>query len=624
MVSLTSVIEERGQDWDVRQDYEIIGKSEDFPGNVVIARDVRTSGLPVVLRSIILTQQHAQELMSCFTMLREASLRSPYIGDIYRLVLHRRAEGPQLIVASEPPQNHTLAHLLKAWTETPADAPPTMDDAQILHTAVNLLEALEALEEAGFPYRNVHPEAIGVGNKPPWTFPIPLFMDFPVPGAGGMQKKPEFLPAFARDADSTTFSQDQHCAIDLYALGATLFNLRTWALWKDAGTCEGLSDAALLELNKFRVGEPLREILIGLMGMGKQEPEFKSFEEARLAAESAFWKVAAEKGGAGLPVSPLQQQVEVTSPQASASDSLVLLEDLELWDRAPQATQDMVIEAAGEELGDAFKWLRTETYSAGGQTHRIATFEHCHTGMEMNLVPGGLYERGISNFENEMKFLEKFNFEQASSYLSQETPSSKVIIQPMLVGRFPVLCPEWDKMAKGGKVKVDNKIPVVEIAHDDVTTRLNDVPGGLRMPSESEWEYACRAGTDTRFFWGDQMDDGFCWNIKNSSGEPMDVMTHAQKANAFGLVDMLGNVLEWCQDHFSERYLDVPNDHRPYIKAGAAEDHPRSIRGGCGWYGVPYCRSSARAAVRSPKRKKRGDPPPTFAILGWRAVRSFI
>jgi formylglycine-generating enzyme required for sulfatase activity len=623
MVSLTSVIEERGTDWDVRQDYEILGKSEDFPGNVVIARDVRTSGLPVLLRSIILTQQHAQEMMSCYTMLREASLRSPYIGDIYRLILHRRAEGPQLIVASEPPQNHTLSTLIKQWTDTPASAPPTMDDAQILHTAVCLLEALHTLEEAGFPYRNVHPEAIGVGNRPPWTFPLPLFGDFPVPGAGGMSKKPQFLPAFARDVDYKTLSQEQHCAVDLYGLGTTLFNLRTWALWKDAGECEGLSDAALLELNKFRVGEPLRKILGGLMGVGKNPPEFTNFEDARAAAETAFWKVAAEKGGAGLPISPLQQQVETGSAHQAAQDSLVLLEDLELWDRAPTNIQDNVIKAAGDELGDAYKWLRTETFAAGGLSHRIAIFEHCHTGMEMNLIPGGLYERGCGHFENEMKYFEKFNFESSSSYLSQETPASKVIIQPMLIGRFPVLCPEWDKMAKGGKVKKDNKIPVVEIPFDDVQTRITEFPGGLRMPSEAEWEYACRSGTNTRFFWGDEMDDSYCWNSRNSGGEPMDVMAHESKTNAFGLVDMLGNVLEWCQDHFVERYLDAPKDHQPFILANAETDHPRVIRGGCGWYGAPYCRSSSRAAVRSPKRKKRGDPPPAFEILGWRAVRSF-
>ncbi|MDF1666429.1 MAG: formylglycine-generating enzyme family protein, partial [Planctomycetota bacterium] len=71
---------------------------------------------------------------------------------------------------------------------------------------------------------------------------------------------------------------------------------------------------------------------------------------------------------------------------------------------------------------------------------------------------------------------------------------------------------------------------------------------GFRFPKEEEWEYACRSGSSSRFFWGDDMDANYCWYNENSEAHPHSPAEHQRRSNAFGLIDMLGNVSEWCDD----------------------------------------------------------------------------
>jgi formylglycine-generating enzyme required for sulfatase activity len=129
------------------------------------------------------------------------------------------------------------------------------------------------------------------------------------------------------------------------------------------------------------------------------------------------------------------------------------------------------------------------------------------------------------------------------------------------------------------------------------------------LPTEAQWEYACRAGTTTRYGFGDAESDlpEYAWIEKNAkaAGEEYAHQVGQKKANGFGLHDMHGNVMEWCRDWYSDK---LPGGTDPVVKAGQATDlgeglaakapatggAARVFRGGNWFSGGGFCRSAAR------------------------------
>ena len=148
--------------------------------------------------------------------------------------------------------------------------------------------------------------------------------------------------------------------------------------------------------------------------------------------------------------------------------------------------------------------------------------------------------------------------------------------------------------------------PAVYVSWDDAQafiTALNGLTGlTFRLPSEAQWEYACRAGTTTRFYWGDDpnyvVGDAYAWWYYNASvvvGEEYAHAVGARLANAFGLYDMSGNVHELCEDSRHDHYTGAPTDGSAWVESPTASS--RVLRGGAWVSSVQSCRSARRSPV---------------------------
>ena len=136
---------------------------------------------------------------------------------------------------------------------------------------------------------------------------------------------------------------------------------------------------------------------------------------------------------------------------------------------------------------------------------------------------------------------------------------------------------------------------------------------GYRLPTEDEWEYCCRAGSITPWCFGDQiLDVGlYAWYFDNSDGETQPV--GQRKPNSWGLFDMHGNLMEWCNDWFGEFYYQqcVEEEHPPGPEDGVA----KVLRGGAWQFGAEATRSAYRNS---------SNPETTSSVIGFRVCRNTV
>jgi formylglycine-generating enzyme required for sulfatase activity len=195
-----------------------------------------------------------------------------------------------------------------------------------------------------------------------------------------------------------------------------------------------------------------------------------------------------------------------------------------------------------------------------------------------------------------------------------EEPVHQVTIsRTFRLGKYPVTQAQWEAVmgANPSQFRGADR-PVEQVTWNDCQAflaRLNATGRGrFRLPTEAEWEYACRAGTTGRFCCGDDEDHfgDFAWFSANSEGQTQPV--GLKRPNAWGLHDMHGNVWEWCQDWYGD-YGPEPVTDPPGASVGLIS--ARVFRGGC-WRGGPDYAASAH----------RGGRGATFrgGILGLRLV----
>jgi formylglycine-generating enzyme required for sulfatase activity len=239
------------------------------------------------------------------------------------------------------------------------------------------------------------------------------------------------------------------------------------------------------------------------------------------------------------------------------------------------------------------------------------TFKECRSCPEMVVVPAGEFMMGWPETEK--------------GYSDNEGPQHKVMIsRPLAIALFELTFAEWDACAAHADCARDipasgsrrPRLPVINVSWDDAQSYvawLSKITGkAYRLLSEAEWEYAARAGSTTRYSFGDDEAelDQYSWYSGNSIYRAHPV---GQKTpNAFGVFDMHGNVWEWVEDCYHDDYEGAPVDGAAWT---TGDCDARVVRGGS-WGSDPQ---HLRAATRL-----RNTPANQFNYLGFRVGRALL
>jgi formylglycine-generating enzyme required for sulfatase activity len=175
---------------------------------------------------------------------------------------------------------------------------------------------------------------------------------------------------------------------------------------------------------------------------------------------------------------------------------------------------------------------------------KIAEFAKEKIDPDLVMIPAGSFQMGTPKTDINFKLNEMLH--------------EVIISKPFKMGKFEVTKEQWNAVMNGGKLSLKefNKMPISGIDWEDCQSFIEilnkSTKQHYRLPTEAEWEYACRAGTKTYYSFGDKI-DGTKANYENSSRKiPNFVGTY--KPNPWGLYDMHGNVWEWCEDWYNQEY----------------------------------------------------------------------
>ena len=231
----------------------------------------------------------------------------------------------------------------------------------------------------------------------------------------------------------------------------------------------------------------------------------------------------------------------------------------------------------------------------------LKTFKDCDVCPEMVMIPAGTFMMGTKD--------DPFAKVQPAK---DEQPQHSVSIRTFSIGKYEVTQEQWYSVMGNLPSKFKGRtLPVEQVSWDDVQEFIEKLSAKTgkkyRLPSEAEWEYSARSGSQTEFSFGNSGDDleKYAWFTNNSSNQTHPV--GEKQPNAFGLFDMHGNVWELTQDCWVENYIGAPIDGSARYWDGCW----KVLRGGS-WANFPQ---SLRSSLRNKTTRS------VFSNEGFRVVR---
>jgi formylglycine-generating enzyme required for sulfatase activity len=237
-----------------------------------------------------------------------------------------------------------------------------------------------------------------------------------------------------------------------------------------------------------------------------------------------------------------------------------------------------------------------ETERRRGRAQQFAERLGKRTILQMVQIPGGTFTMGAPAGETGSN--------------DSERPQRLVTVPPFYLGKYPVTIDQWRAVmgalppatkALNKEFMASGRQPVVRVSYDEAEAFCAQLSRtawrAYRLPTEAEWEYACRAGTASPFAFGESITR----EVVNHDGETLRLAgkrcatTPAGSlgvANGFGLFDMHGNVWEWCRDWWHGNYQGAPGDGSAWRRD--ADKRTRVLRGGSWSAAAKSCRAAAR------------------------------
>ncbi len=240
------------------------------------------------------------------------------------------------------------------------------------------------------------------------------------------------------------------------------------------------------------------------------------------------------------------------------------------------------------------------------------------SGIEMVLIKGGTFvmgdEKGEVDEVPHTVYVDSFYMDR---YLVTQQEFEKVMgTNPSRWkgSKNPVEQIRWSDAVKYCNSR--SQLEGLQPCYNLETWKCDFNANGYRLPTEAEWEYACRAGIENRYFFGDDTKKlkNFAWSKENSGGRPRPV---GQKLpNPWGLYDICGNVWQWCNDFYKVDYYQESPEKNP---KGPEAGDTKVLRGGCWDSTADQCRSS----YRYNENPGYSDVCFGYDIYGFRCVRSY-